>query len=180
VKRYACVLMTVACLVAVPAGASASGWNPRSGVRAGIAGMARFEGGWIDLTKGWGPATACLVFADRSTECFRTDQAMQKRAASLGADESPALNCSTPLRLHDGTSQAGTTVSVFARGLWVDLSIFGFDNKTSSYTVGACPVELASGPGGTGNHYPRCLYAGCVENVMAPGWDNVVSSVYLH
>ncbi len=91
-----------------------------------------------------------------------------------------SLSCSTPLRLHDGTNQTGTTVSVYARGLWIDLSAVGFDNKTSSFTVGACAVELASGSGGSGAHYTRCLSAGCVENVMDLGWNNVVSSVYLH
>jgi hypothetical protein len=92
----------------------------------------------------------------------------------------PTANCSTALKLRDGTNQTGTTVSVSARGLWVNLSDVGFDNRTSSYTVGACAVELAAQANGSGNHYTRCLSAGCVENTMLPGWDNVVSSVYLH
>jgi hypothetical protein len=92
----------------------------------------------------------------------------------------PNVNCSTPLKLRDGTSQTGTTVSVYVRGLWVNLSDLGFDNRTSSFTVGSCAIDLAPQANGSGNHYTRCLSAGCVENTMLPGWDNVVSSVYLH
>jgi hypothetical protein len=142
--------------------------------------IARFEGSWINLSKGWGPASACMILPGRVAECFRTSAAMERREASLAGLIAPNVNCSTPLRLHDGTYQTGTTVSVYVRGLWVDLSTFGFDNSTSSYTVGACAIELALGSGGSGSHYSRCLYAGCVENVMATGWNNVVSSIYLH
>jgi hypothetical protein len=98
-------------------------------------------------------------------------------AVHLGA---PSINCSTPLKLRDGTNQTGTTVSVYVRGLWVNLSDVGFDNRTSSFTVGACSIELAAQANGSGNHYTRCLSPGCVENSMLPGWNNVVSSVYLH
>jgi hypothetical protein len=139
--------------------------------------LARFEGRWIDLSRSWGVAKACLVYPHRSTECFRTERALRQRVAALGA---PGVSCSSPLVLHDGTYQTGTSVSVYARGLWIDLSTVGFNNKTSSYKVGACAVELASGSGGGGVHYTRCLSAGCVENVMDVGWNNVVSSVYLH
>jgi hypothetical protein len=100
-------------------------------------------------------------------------------AGKAGRGGAPTLNCSTALRLHDGTFQTGTTVYVYARGIWVNLSDVGFNNMTSSYTVGACAVVLASGTNGGGSHYPYCLFAGCVEDVMAPGWDNVISSVYL-
>ena len=92
----------------------------------------------------------------------------------------PNANCSTPLKLRDGPGQTGTTVSISSRGVWVNLSDVLFDNRTSSYTVGACAVELAAQANGSGNHYPRCLNAGCVENTMLAGWDNVISSVYLH
>jgi hypothetical protein len=39
---------------------------------------------------------------------------------------------------------------------------------------------LASSTNGNGARYTRCLSAGCVENTMDLGWDNVISSVYLH
>jgi hypothetical protein len=92
----------------------------------------------------------------------------------------PALSCSTPLRLYDGSLISGDSVSISTRGLWIDLSTLGFDNRTSSFKVGACSIELAAGPGGSGSRYQRCLSAGCTENNMATGWNNLVSSAYLH
>jgi hypothetical protein len=62
---------------------------------------------------------------------------------------------------------------------WINLADFGFNNMTSSYTVGACAVILAAGTNGSGSLYPECLNAGCVEDVMLSGWNNVLSSVYL-
>lgn len=97
----------------------------------------------------------------------------------LTGPKSPEVSCSTPLRLYDGTFQTGTSASIYTRGLWINLSDLGFNNKTSSYIVGACAVELAAGANGSGALYPECLYAGCDENVMLSGWNNVISSVYL-
>jgi hypothetical protein len=139
--------------------------------------LARFEGGWIDLKSGWGPARACLVVLGAPVECFRSSSEMAEREAALVV---PGVNCSYPLRLYDGLSRTGTKVSVYARGVWVNLSTLSFDNKTSSYAVGACAAEMASGAGGGGSFYPGCLNAWCVADSMAAGWNNVVSSVYLY
>jgi hypothetical protein len=103
------------------------------------------------------------------------------RPADIRLDAtSPLSNCSTPLKLHDGANQTGATASISERGVWVNLSSVGFDNRTSSYTVGACAVELASAAFGGGVRYTHCLTAGCVEDSMDLGWDNVLSSVFLH
>lgn len=141
------------------------------------AAIARFEEGWIDLSRGWGEAKACVLLPDRPTQCFRTEAEAQVWGGGFRA---PNVSCATPLKLRDGTYQSGTTVSIYPRGIWVNLSTLGFDNRTSSYTVGACAVELAALSNGGGARYPRCLNAGCVEDVMFSGWNNVVSSVYLH
>jgi hypothetical protein len=138
---------------------------------------ALFEGRWINLAHGWGAARECIIAPGRPTECFRT------RAAALAQEQKtrlPGVSCSTPLKLHDGTNQTGSTVSISVRGIWINLADLGFDNMTSSYTVGACAIDLASLADGGGFRYPRCLSADCVENVMANGWNNVVSSAYVH
>jgi len=180
-RRTIGIVFVVVFLVSSSSGVALAAPSPERGTAQGLGlPRAQFEGSWIDLGKGWGPASACMILPERAAECVRTSAAMERREASLAGLIAPNINCSTPLRLHDGTYQTGTTVSIYVRGLWVDLSTFGFDNRTSSYTVGACAIELASGSGGSGSHYSRCLYAGCVENVMATGWNNVVSSVYLH
>ncbi len=88
--------------------------------------------------------------------------------------------CSTSLDLYDAGSLGGTHVAIFTRGLWINLSTIGFDNRTSSFAVGACAIDLASGTNGGGSRYPRCLNPGCVENTMVSGWNNTVSSVFLH
>jgi hypothetical protein len=122
-------------------------------------------------------AVAAVVLASLTSPAMASGRAVHPSGAAF---HSPAISCSSPLVLHNGTYQTGTSVAVYARGLWVNLSTVGFDNKTSSYRVGACAVELASGSGGGGVHYTHCLSAGCAEDVMDPGWDNVISSVYLH
>jgi hypothetical protein len=155
-------------------GADREGIHHRQGDRQSLA---RFEGGWIDLATGWGPARACLVVSGRSVECFRSALDMSQREAALFI---PDVNCSSPLKLYNLINRGGTMVSIYARGLWINLSTYGFDNMTSSYAVGACAAELAALSGGGGAHYSGCLNAWCVENSMSFGWNNITSSVYLH
>jgi hypothetical protein len=164
-------LTTIAAIVAVPSSAFA---GPAGAPAAHIA---LFEGHWIDFSSAWRPARDCDILPGRPPVCFRTEVAARAGGAHM---QQPAVSCSTPLRLHNGTNQTGATLSIYTRGVWVDLADWGFDNMTSSYTVGACAIELASLAGGGGFRYTRCLSAGCVENVMDNGWNNVVSSVYLH
>jgi hypothetical protein len=140
-------------------------------------GLARFEGGWIDLKSGWGLARACLVVSSGSIECFRSTSELRRREAAVLV---PGVDCSVSLRLYDGTGRTGQMVSVYARGVWVNLSTLSFDNKTSSYAVGACAAEMASGAGGGGSLYSGCLSPWCVANSMGTGWNNAVSSVYLY
>ena len=97
-----------------------------------------------------------------------------------GGSARPAATCSTGLTLYNGTNLTGSNVTISTRGAWVNLSSVGFDNKTSSYLVGACAVELASGTGGGGALYTRCLSAWCEEDTLLAGWDNTFSSVYLY
>lgn len=94
--------------------------------------------------------------------------------------EAPAVSCSTPIRLYDGTSFTGASVSISQRGTWINLGPLNFDNRTSSFRVGACSVDMASAADGGGALYPTCHNPGCEESSMQPGWNNVISSVFLH
>ncbi len=89
----------------------------------------------------------------------------------------PLFDAPEALRQHQS---GGSSVSIGQRLVWVNLSSRSFDNRTSSYTVGSCAVDLASGANGGGQLYSRCLSPGCVENVMDRGWGNTNSPVYLH
>jgi hypothetical protein len=147
-----------------------------------------FEGEPIDLERGWEAASACLVHPG-GVECFRSEAELDARESDLALDplstqahssgRTSAATCSTALRLYDGSYQTGDVLALSVRGSWINLSSYGFDNRTSSFRVGACAVELASGSWGSGSLYPRCTYAWCEEDVMASGWNNVISSAYL-
>jgi hypothetical protein len=139
--------------------------------------LARFEGRWMDLAADWGAARSCAVFPGRPVECFRSPLEMSRFASALFI---PEVNCSSPLTLYNYTNQTGSSVSIYTRGQWVNLSALSFDNKTSSYAVGACAAELAALSGGGGAHYSGCLDAWCQEDSMNYGWNNITSSVYLH
>lgn len=148
--------------------------------------LATFEGQQIDLTQGWGDATACAV-TDTGTTCYRTEAEMDTALAtptpastvgeSSGATVTMASACSSSLRLYDGTSFTGSVVSFSTRGTLISLSSYGFDNKTSSYKVGACAAILYSGIQ-TGT-YPGNTAANAQASSMVSGWNNVISSVLI-
>ena len=109
----------------------------------------------------------------------RTAGTPDRGTRSVGA-AAPAVNCSTALKLYDATGFGGASVSISERGTWINLSTLGFDNRTSSYRLGACLVDMASGTNGGGALYATCGSPGCQESSMDPGWNNVISSVFIH
>jgi hypothetical protein len=124
----------------------------------------------------------CLFLVSAAMVVWLAGPALARAASEVGSRSvgSPALTCSTSLKLHDGASQSGALATVSERGIWINLSSLGFDNRTSSFTVGACAIDMAAGVNGGIAHYESCLTPFCVENTMDPGWNNVISSVYLH
>jgi hypothetical protein len=137
--------------------------------------IANFEGTRINLTHGWGGAAACTSDGAR-TDCFRTEAQMDR---FLGQQVHLALACSSSLRLYSGVGFGGSVLHLTARGSWINLSSYGFDNITSSYIVGACASFLASGASGGGSWYPGPTNAGASSSSMLGGWDNVISSAYI-
>lgn len=143
-------------------------------------GLARFEGNLIDLSRSWGEAQACVVYDfDRVAECFRDVATLHARETELAADVSILASCSTPLRLFANTGYGGQELDIYTRGVWQNLSTWGFDNQLSSYKVGACGAHLAENANGGGSWYPGNTGAGAQSASMLSGWDNRVSSVYL-
>lgn len=147
--------------------------------------LVTFEGHQIDLARGWGEATACAV-TDTGTTCYRTeaemDAATKTPTPATSTTEASwatttASTCSSSLRLYDGTSFTGTVLSLSTRASLITLSTYGFDNKTSSYKVGACAAVLYSGiQSGT---YPGNTAANAQATSMQSGWNNVISSVLI-
>ena len=164
---FAAIGLALAAATAGPAAASA--------VDANTGQLATFEGRTFDMSRGWGKATACNI-TDTGASCYR-DETEMNRAIAANPPETRASNCSTSLRLYDGIGQTGAVISLSARGTLLSLSAYGFDNRTSSYLVGACSSTFYSGIA-TGV-YGGNTSANAAASSMLSGWDNVVSSVFI-
>jgi hypothetical protein len=159
----------------------------------GPSSMATFNGQTIDLSQGWARARACVASADR-TECFGSESALlnaHPELRSIGNAirntstatvplSATATSCSTSLALYRGTSYSGAVLFLTTRFVVFNLSLYGFDNDTSSYKFGACAGSFYSSSNAGGSIYPGSTAAGASSTVMSPGWDNVVSSVYIN
>ncbi len=158
--------------------------------------IAAFEGRTVDLSQDWGEARACLVWRQGGVlECFRTPEELEARAARLSPERARpgrpeprpsgdvtaaySYSCSSSLRLFDYTHYGGRQLWFWDRGYWQNLWDYGFEDRTSSYAVGACYVHLAEHADGWGWWYggPTYPYAG--EPVMSWSWQNVISSIYI-
>ncbi len=63
---------------------------------------------------------------------------------------------------------------------WINLSPFGWNQRTSSYKVGPCASYFADYANGGGAWYPTYLTEAYDRAPsMISGWDNDVSSVYI-
>ena len=168
----------MAFVLALPAGASEA---PETGI-------ALFEGDVIDLTEGWGDAKACLVWDSNSVvECFRSEAELIERADELQAARSnggamaASSSCSTSLKLYDGTSYTGSTLYLYQRTQWINLSNYGWANRTSSFKVGACSSYFADYANGGGSWYPTSYTQAWDQSAsMISGWNNRVSSIYMN
>jgi len=156
---------------------------------------ATFEDGEIDLGQSWDDADSCIELGDH-TECFRTEAEMfaahpefansGSGVGAAGAAASPsgqftaASTCSSSLRLYRLNGFTGGSLVITTRGVVFNLSTYGFDNDTSSYQVGACSATFWAGASGSGSIYPGPTGAFASASAMLSGWNNVVSSVYIH
>ena len=157
-----------------------------------------FEGHPIDLAKGWGAATACLVARHLGVfECFRTRAELAAREAQIAGAQVAApragaapqagpaganratTSCSASLDLFSGQSYSGRELSLIDEGYWQELSYAGFDNTTVSFLGGACSFHLAQGDFGQGYWYPGDTGAWSFAYDMG-SWDRTVSSVYIN
>ena len=146
-----------------------------------------YDGETIDLSEGWGTARACAELGS-VTECYDTLAELLAAHPELGlgggalkggaAITATALvNCATTLRLYDGTSYSGTVLILSTRGIILNLSAYGFDNKASSYKNGACATNMYTGATAGGSSFTAG--ANVQSSSMPAGFNNTVSSVYI-
>lgn len=147
-----------------------------------------FEGEIIDLAEGWGAAAACAELGV-VVECFRSETELLRAHPELDGDDAShvtsgaatasAAACSSSLRLYRSTGHSGGALYLSTRLVGHNLSAYGFDNDTSSYTVGACSSAFYSGANLGGSQYPGSTAAYASATSMVSGWNNVVSSVII-
>lgn len=191
-KRWSGLALLVLITTALsPIGNAAAAPAANAAAKAPVGATAQFEGHIINLGGDWGEARACLIWRG-GNQCFRTSEAMDAHAARLGlGGERPSsggqdgavtaaysYSCSSPLRLYDYTWYGGRQLSFWDRGFWQNLWLYGFDNSTSSYAVGACYAHLAEYSDGYGWWYPGPTYPWAGEGYMG-GWSDVVSSIFI-
>lgn len=162
-----------------------AGTNPAEAETA-TPGLASFEGQLIDLSEGWGEARACVVWDSKQlVECFGTESELVEQVATstqrLQTDPLAASStCSSSLKLYDGLSYSGATLYLYQRTAWINLSDYGWANRTSSFKVGACLSYFADFANGGGDWYPTSYtQAYDQSSSMISGWNNRVSSVYI-
>ena len=178
--RIAMVMVSFVTAAALTSGSEASATGAgRKGVQA------RYQDHWIDLASDWETASACVV-NDEGAICFTTEAEMNAYLASAtvsAATSGPialAATCGSSLRLYDGTSYAAPVLYLNSAGTYLNLSAYGFDNRTSSYKVGACSSLFYSGSSGGGSLYPTSLSQAYDQSpTMLSGWNNALSSVYM-
>ncbi len=96
------------------------------------------------------------------------------------APHAALTTCSSAIGLYDNTSWGTPVVFVTTRFVYTNLSSLGFDNRTSSYAIGACSATFYDGATGTGSIYPGSTGAGASAAAMLSGWNDRVSSVYMN
>ena len=148
-----------------------------------------FEGDVIELDGDWGPAKACVI-TESATRCFRSEKQMDRflvaqapvrNRTDTSADFASAAftTCGSSIRLYDGAGFTGTVLSTAIRWTYLNLANYGFSNRTSSYRVGGCAVEMYGGENGSGGVYPGGTWAGAGAGSMLGGWGNAISSLYM-
>jgi hypothetical protein len=135
------------------------------------------------------PPSACLVWTQGGVvECFSsvgqlktTETQLRRRlTGSSGAvgGVSPNTSCYSDLQLFSGPSFTGSEVDIWDVGIWVNLSNFGFANRTVSFSNGGCQSYLAKGPNGSVAWYPNSGPWVAVAN-MGLYWNDTIESVYI-
>lgn len=138
--------------------------------------LATFEDQVIDLSKGWGEAKACTTDGT-TTHCYRSEAEM--KAAPSTNVSTMASACTPSVMLYSGTYFSGLSLNLTLSNVLHQLSKFNFDNITSSFGIGYCNARFYDGLSTFTAQYPGSTLAYASASVMAAGWDNRISSVFI-
>lgn len=138
--------------------------------------LATFEGQIIDLSTGWGEAKACTTDGT-TTQCFRSEAEMTAATSTNVSAMSTA--CTPSVMLYSGTYFSGLSLRLNLSNVLYKLSTFNFDNVTSSFGIGYCDAHFYDGLSSFTAEYPGSTVAYASAAVMAAGWDNRISSVFI-
>jgi hypothetical protein len=142
--------------------------------------QATLNGTPIDLSAGWGAAKGCVVTSQAAVECFTSIAALKAAESPLLATAGVSANggCSSYLELFSGASFTGSELDLFEAGVWLNLSAYGFADRTVSFINGACQSYLAKGVNGG---VPWYANSGPWVEVVNMGlyWNDTIQSVYI-
>lgn len=148
---------------------------PSSPARADEGATATYHGEEIELTKSWEGAGGCWI-GDDGNQCFDTVEEMEEAMAASTEGMAARSSCASSLVLYDFNNYGAPALGLTSRGLWLNLSLYGFSAKTSSYTIGACNASFKDAASIT---YPGGTSAGQSSNAMVVGWNNRITMVFI-
>lgn len=144
--------------------------------------IATYNGGYIDLSQGWGSATICVV-APGGTNCFANQQDYQAwtdaQSKTMAPSSATTSSCSSGFQLYENIDYGGRELIIYDESIWINLSNYSFNDILSSYKVGACAVSMTDAANGSGNVYPGPTSPYSDVSWIGSTWNDRVSSVYV-
>ncbi|HZQ88193.1 MAG TPA: hypothetical protein VFA83_25320 [Acidimicrobiales bacterium] len=115
-----------------------------------------------------------MVDPTGTVRCFTSVDTLKGAEAQLAAQ--PASSCF--LDLYSGANYTGSELDIYATGFWLNLSLYGFANRTVSFVNGPCQSYLAKGVNGGVPWYSNSGPWVAVAN-MGLYWNYSIQSVYI-
>lgn len=152
----------------------------------GSGAVATFRSGTIDLSKGWGDATACVAFAPADVRCYAT---RAEADAASAAERGPAAGASDDVGLlalddhcpdnwlciFEHNNFQGRRLQ-FRDGYWQDLGPYGFSEQASSWVNNQdCNLLNSKTDDGGLNGYPfgfAITLSACALSSALGDYDN--------
>jgi hypothetical protein len=139
-----------------------------------IAAPGEFSAAAASPASGPSAGGACMVDPTGTVRCFTSVEGLKAAEAQLPAQ--PASSCF--LQLFSGANFSGSELDLYATGFWVNLSSYGFADRTVSFSNGPCQSYLAKGVNGGTPWYSNSGPWVAVAN-LGLYWNDTIQSVYI-